>query len=494
MTTLSNVAVVGAGVIGAAWAARFIENGINVRVYDPAPDAQRKLDEVLALAARAYAKLTLAPRANTGTVTLTTTLEDALAGAEFVQEAAPERLELKQDLFADIERHVSTETIIASSTSGFKPTDLQQKMANPERLIVGHPFNPVYLLPLVEIVAGERKSTNTIEAAKEFYASVGMHPLHVRQEIDAFIADRLMEALWREALWLVNDDIATAEEIDDAIRYGCGLRWAQMGTFQVFNVAGGEAGMRHFMEQFGPALKWPWTKLMDTPEMDAALIEKIATQCEAQSEGLSIRDLERIRDDNLIAVQQALKSQNWGAGATLAAYEKQLFAKAHAQSAEIKHDFSKPIRMHQTNVQPEWTDYNNHMNEARYLQVFCDSSDAFLNMIGVTPAYVASGNSYYTVETHIQHLNEVAALEPLYVTSQMLGYDEKRLHLFQKIHHGRTDEILASGEQMFLHVDAKASRACPAHPPVLAKLEEIWAGHQHLDRPDGAGRSVGQKR
>ncbi|MEL6289216.1 MAG: carnitine 3-dehydrogenase [Pseudomonadota bacterium] len=488
------IAVVGGGVIGAAWAARFRENGLDVRVYDPARNARAKLDEVLGLAERAYARLTLAPRTRRGDVQLTSKLADALDGAAFVQEAAPERLELKQELFADIEHHIDDDTIIASSTSGFKPSDLQRRMRRPERLIVGHPFNPVYLLPLVEIVAGEKQSSQIIEAAKEFYAAIGMHPLHVRKEIDAFIADRLMEALWREALWLVNDDIATAEEIDDAIRYGCGLRWAQMGTFQVFNVAGGEQGMRHFMAQFGPALKWPWTKLMDTPEMDEALIEKIATQCEAQSEGLGVRDLERIRDDNLIAIMQALKARHWGAGATLAAYEKQLYARAHGNADKHELDVSRPLRLHETAVQPEWTDYNNHMNEARYLQVFCDASDAFLNLIGVTPEYVAGGKSYYTVETHIRHIREVAALEPLAVDTQLISHDEKRMQLFQWIRHGKTGEILATGEQMFLHVDAKASRACSAERPVIDALARIAEGHAKLERPEGLGRAIGDPR
>ena len=486
--------VVGGGVIGAAWAARFAENGIDTMVFDPAADAQRKLDEVLALADRAYSRLTLAPRNAKGSVKLTSDLGEAVAEADFIQEAAPERLELKQDLFAEIEGLTKADTTIASSTSGFKPTDLQAKMKTPERLIVGHPFNPVYLLPLVEIIAGEKQSQAVIDGARDFYASIGMHPLHIRKEIDAFVADRLMEALWREALWLVKDDIATAAEIDDAIRYGCGLRWAQMGTFQVFNVAGGEAGMRHFMAQFGPALKWPWTKLMDTPEMDDALIEKIAVQCEEQSAGHTIRDLERIRDDNLIAIMQALKVNEWGAGKTLLDYEAKLYKQVYAEASAKSFDFSDVFRIHETVVQPDWTDYNNHMNEARYLQVLCDGGNQMLDFIGVDTAYVAAGHSYYTVETHIRHLGEVAALEPLYVNFQLLNYDEKRIRFFQTIHHGTTDEVLATGEQMYLHVDGDEGKACPASPEVLAKLAEIWEGHQHLDLPEGAGRAIGQKR
>ena len=190
---------------------------------------------------------------------------------------------------------------------------------HPERLVVGHPFNPVYLLPLVEIVGGEQTFPEAIEVAREIYASIGMKPVVIRKEIEAFVGDRLLEAAWREALWLIKDGICTVEELDDIMRYGFGLRWAQMGMFQVYRVAGGEAGMRHFMAQFGPCLKWPWTKLMDVPEFNDELVDLIATQSDEQAHGLSIRELEKIRDDNLVAIMDALSKQNkgkgWGAGA-----------------------------------------------------------------------------------------------------------------------------------------------------------------------------------
>jgi carnitine 3-dehydrogenase len=198
-------------------------------------------------------------------------------------------------------------------------------MARPERLLVAHPFNPVYLLPLVELVGGELTSTETIQRAIDFYTYLGMRPLHLKKEIEAFVADRLMEAVWREALWLVKDGIATTTEIDEAISYGFGLRWAQMGLFETFRLAGGEAGMRHFMAQFGPCLQWPWSKLTDVPEFTDELVELISSQSDAQSGHLSIRELERIRDDNLVAILQALKTKNWGAGQTLVNYEKRRF-------------------------------------------------------------------------------------------------------------------------------------------------------------------------
>jgi carnitine 3-dehydrogenase len=194
-------------------------------------------------------------------------------------------------------------------------------MENPERFLVAHPFNPVYLMPLVEICAGSNTSVNACDEAEAFYRSIGMMPIRVRKEIDAFIADRLMEALWREALWLVHDDVATVEEIDDAIRYGPGLRWALMGSFMIYRMGGGEAGMRHFLNQFGPSLSWPWSRLTDVPDLDDALIEKISRQSDAQASGRSIRELERMRDDGLVAVIKALREVDWGAGSVFSDYE-----------------------------------------------------------------------------------------------------------------------------------------------------------------------------
>ena len=196
---------------------------------------------------------------------------------------------------------------------------MQAALEHPGRLVVGHPFNPVYLLPLVEVVGGEHTTMGTIERAQEIYRSIGMHPLHVRVEIDAFIADRLLEAVWREALWLVNDGVATTQEIDDAMTYGFGLRWAQMGLFETYRVAGGAGGFRHFIEQFGPTLEWPWTKLMDTPDFTPELVDKLVEQSDAQSGAHSIRELERIRDTNIVGFLKVLEANSWAAGQTIAA-------------------------------------------------------------------------------------------------------------------------------------------------------------------------------
>ncbi len=320
----TRVGLLGGGVIGGGWAARFVLNGVDAVVFDPDPQAERKIGEVLANARRALHRLTNAPLPVEGSLTIVRSVDQAVDGVEFVQESAPERLDLKQDLLHTPSRAAGPDVIFATSTSGLLPSQIQDGMTHPERLVVGHPFNPVYLLPLVEVCGGALTSVATIDRAIEIYEALGMRPLRVRKEIDGFIADRLMEALWREALWLVNDGIATVEEIDDAVRFGAGLRWSFMGTFQTYRIAGGEAGMRHFMAQFGPALQWPWTKLMDVPELTEELLDRIVEQSDAQVNGADTRTLERMRDDCLVSVMQALKTHSVGAGASLAAYEAAL--------------------------------------------------------------------------------------------------------------------------------------------------------------------------
>ena len=313
----ARAAVIGCGVIGAAWAARMRLRGIDVAVYDPSQTASEVLDAVMADAAAAWAALGLATD-QVGSLAIVDSITEAVDGAGLVQESVPERIDIKHSTLAAIDDAAQLDALVASSTSGYQPSDLATAMNHPERFVVAHPFNPVYLLPLVEVVGGNQTSLGTIDRAMNTYRALGMHPLHVRKEIDAFIADRLLEAVWREALWLVNDGIATTEEIDDAIRFGFGLRWAQMGTFETYRIAGGEGGMRHFMAQFGPALKWPWTKLMDTPELTDDLIDTIADQSDAQAGDRSIRDLGQERDRNLVAILTALEGVGAGAGETLA--------------------------------------------------------------------------------------------------------------------------------------------------------------------------------
>ncbi|MCF3945159.1 carnitine 3-dehydrogenase [Acidiphilium iwatense] len=492
MSDIRTAAVIGAGVIGAGWAARFVLNGIDVIVHDPHPEAERRTRDVLANAERSHARLTMAPSGRQGTLRFAPSIAEAVAQADFVQESAPEREDVKKALLAEIDARARPDVLVCSSTSGLLPNRLQMDMKYPDRFLVGHPFNPVYLLPLVELCGGKRTAADAITRAREFYNGIGMRPLVVRKEIDGFIADRLLEALWREALWLVHDDIATVEEIDDAIRFGAGLRWAFMGTFQLYRLAGGEDGMRHFMAQFGPALQLPWSKLTDVPELTDAFIDKIARQSDAQAGGAPLRDAERKRDDCLVAIMQALKAQDYAAGAVLAGYEEKLFAAAHEDAgAERETDPTQPLQLHTGRVLPEWVDYNNHMTESRYLQIFGDSSDALFHSIGIDGDYHASGFSYYTVETHIVHRREIAGLEPFYTTTQILDADPKRLHVFHRLHHGRSHDLLASAEQMLLHVDTRQSRACPARADIHERVIALRDAHVHLERPEQAGRHVG---
>jgi carnitine 3-dehydrogenase / betainyl-CoA thioesterase len=487
---IRTVGLLGGGVIGGGWAARFLLSGVDVRLYDPDPETPRKLDEVLGNARHAYARLTYAPLPPPGTLTLVDRAEDAAEGVDFVQESAPERPELKRELLVAASRAAAPEIVIASSTSGLLPTTLQEGMRAPERLTVGHPFNPVYLLPLVEVCGGGATSPETIARACEIYRAAGMHPLVVRREIDGFIADRLLEALWREALWLVNDGVATVDEIDDAIRYGPGLRWSIMGTFLLYRIAGGEAGVRHFLAQFGPALQWPWTKLTDVPELTPELLARLEQQSDAQAGGRTVRELERLRDDCLVDVLHALRAHGTGAGATLEDYERLLLDRSAVADTDV--DPSSPLRLYETDVRPDWLDYNGHATESSYLRMASGATDALLQLVGVDPAYLEAGGSYYTVETHICHLAEARAAERLHVSTQVLGADEKRMHVFHAVVRDADEEVLATVEQMLLHVDTNAGRAAPARGEVLERVLRLAERQRALPAPERAGRRIGR--
>ncbi|MBF9030875.1 carnitine 3-dehydrogenase [Rhodobacterales bacterium HKCCE3408] len=326
-------AIVGGGVIGGGWAARFLLNGWDVAIADPDPEAERKIGEVLANARRSLPALYDRALPHEGRLSFHADMAEAVSDADWVQESVPERLDLKHAVLGKLSDLAPKPAVIGSSTSGFKPSELNEKGA---RAIVAHPFNPVYLLPLVELV-GDAALTGP---AAEILRGIGMFPLTVRQEIDAHIADRLLEAVWRESLWLVRDEIATTVEIDEAIRMGFGIRWAQMGLFETYRIAGGEAGMAHFLAQFGPALAWPWTKLMDVPDLDDALVAKIAAQSDAQSGHMSIRQLERLRDDNVISLLRALKRNGSGAGGVIRDHEAALPGQHGAWTRPIPPDWA----------------------------------------------------------------------------------------------------------------------------------------------------------
>jgi carnitine 3-dehydrogenase len=300
-TRIRRLAVVGTGVIGSGWAARALANGLDVTAWDPAPGAGTRLRAAVANAWPALERVGLRKGASRRRLTFTSDLEAAVDGADFVQESGPEDERLKRSLLAKIDQVVGPRVVIASSSSGLLPTRIQAGCQHPGRVLIGHPFNPVYLLPLVELVAGERTKPQAIRTASGFYRSLGMRPLHLKREIEGYISDRLQEALWREALHLVADGVATTQDIDDAIVYGPGLRWAFMGTCLAFHLAGGDDGMRHMLEQFGPALKLPWTKLR-APALTPELARRMVDGTSAQANGRSVKQLERWRDDQLIRI------------------------------------------------------------------------------------------------------------------------------------------------------------------------------------------------
>ncbi|MEL6682777.1 MAG: carnitine 3-dehydrogenase [Pseudomonadota bacterium] len=464
--------IIGGGVIGGGWAARFLLNGWDVAVFDPDPEAERKINEVLSNARRALPSLYDKALPAEGVLSFHDDLATALDGAAWIQESIPERLDLKHKIHIQIADAAPNDAIIGSSTSGFKPSELNAHGGN---VIVAHPFNPVYLLPLVELVG----DADVCARAAEILRSVGMFPLTVRKEIDAHIGDRLLEAVWREGLWLIKDGICTTEELDEAIRMGFGLRWAQMGLFETYRIAGGEAGMKHFMAQFGPALKWPWTKLMDVPEFTDELVDLIAGQSDAQSGHMSIRELERLRDDNLVGIMRALKKSGTGAGGVLVAHEAQL---------PVPEQRDLPVTVDRT-VPQSWTDYNGHMNEAHYIEASAQATDRFMEMIGADAAYVEAGGTYFTVENHVCYLDELIEGSRLTITTQVLKGEGKKMHLFHRLLNA-DGEVAATVETMLLHVDLTTRRTSLPSDAVSAKLAAFAKEHEGLPRPETAGKGI----
>ena len=491
MRNVKTLGLLGTGVIGGGWAARALHYGIDVVAADVKPEMEDWIRGAVANAEPALARLTFAPLPRKGTLSFTTDLRAMAQQADFIQENIPEQLELKQRLLAEVSRHAPADVIIASSTSGLTPTDLQRDMVAPERFLVAHPFNPVYLLPLVELVGGDKTGDAAVEAAAKFFVYIGMHALRVRREVPGHLTDRLQEAIWREILHMVNEGVATTGELDDSIIYGPGLRWAAMGTNLIYHLAGGESGMRHMLAQFGPALKWPWTKL-EAPELTESLIDKMVEGTQAQAAGRSIRELERLRDDYLVAIQQVLRQYNIGAGATLRALEERLYKDAAGGAASSTSDAATLPRIDIV-VRPEWTDYNNHLTDFRYGHLFGEAMDSLYRQLGVDEAYRKSGKMFYTVESHAQHFGEAKAGESLYVTTQVLSADAKRLHVLHRLHRRSDNHLLATGEQMHIHVDTAAAKAAPMDGALQTNLDDLRRAHAHHALPPNIGKPVGSR-
>ncbi|WP_329171333.1 3-hydroxyacyl-CoA dehydrogenase NAD-binding domain-containing protein [Streptomyces decoyicus] len=300
------IACIGAGVIGGGWAAHFLARGYDVTAWDPAAGAEEKLRRLVAAAWPALEQIGLADGAAQDRLTVAPTLAEAVADADadFVQESGPEKLELKRSLLAELAAATRPGVVIASSTSGYPMTDMQTAAEDAGRLVVGHPFNPPYLIPLVEVVGGEKTDREAVAWASRFYDVAGKSVITMDRELPGFIANRLQEALWREALHMVANGEASVEDIDASITEGPGLRWAFMGPCLTFALAGGEGGMAHMLDHFGPSLKSPWTRLA-APELDRELRDAMVDGCADAAGDRTYADLVAERDQGVIDVLRA---------------------------------------------------------------------------------------------------------------------------------------------------------------------------------------------
>jgi len=292
------VGIVGAGVIGGGWAMHYLRMGLDVDVYDPAPTAARDLTRMCMQIWPLLERIGLRDGASPDRLIMHDDLAAAVSGADVIQENAPEDSAVKRRVLAAIDSTARPDTVIASSTSGFGMTTLQADCGRPERCVVGHPFNPPYLIPLVEVVGGAQTDPACVQWLADFYTAVGKRPLRLTRELPGFVGNRLQEAMWREALHMVAAGEATVEEIDESIAFGPGLRWALMGPCLTFHLAGGSGGMAHMLDHFGAALLEPWTRLT-APPLTAQLRERMVTGCERAAAGWSVAELERRRDDFL---------------------------------------------------------------------------------------------------------------------------------------------------------------------------------------------------
>ena len=308
---MSRVACIGAGVIGGGWAAHFLGRGFDVVAWDPAPDAEPRLRRTVDAAWPALVELGLADGADRSRLRMAGSLAEACDGAEFVQESAPEDLELKRALLADLVAATGDDVVVASSTSGFPMGEMATTAADPSRLVVGHPFNPPYLIPLVKVVGGPGTDPAVTRQAADFYRATGKSVIEMDRELPGFVANRLQEALWREALHMVAHGEATVDQIDAAITDGPGLRWPVHGPCLTFHLAGGEGGMAHMLDHFGPSLLAPWTRL-DAPELTPELRDAMVEGTAAEAGPRDFAALVAERDRAVIAIRRAVDGARRG--------------------------------------------------------------------------------------------------------------------------------------------------------------------------------------
>jgi carnitine 3-dehydrogenase len=302
---VKNISSIGGGPIGGGWTAFFLSKGYNVKSYLHEPKEKEMFMKIVKTAWKSLKKFGLTKNASLNNLSVTSDLKKSLEGSHFVQESAPEKLELKQDLYYEMGEILPKNIIISSSTSGFMMSDIQKKCNSPERTIIGHPFNPPYILPLVEIVGGKKSSKLAVKWAYDFYKFSGKEPLKLKKEIPGFVATRLQEALWREALHMVDNGEASPEDIDIALINGPAPRMVIQGQCMAFHVACGEGGMATNLDQFGPALKWPWTRLK-APELTSELRDKMVNGCNEMAGNTNFEDLVSSRDNAIVKVLNAI--------------------------------------------------------------------------------------------------------------------------------------------------------------------------------------------
>jgi carnitine 3-dehydrogenase len=298
---IRSVALVGTGVIGASWAAQYLARGLDVVATDPAPNAEANLRKYVDEAWGQLEEIGLSPGASRDRLSFTKDSKRALASADFVQENGPERPDFKMKLFADMDEVTPIDSIIASSSSGITPSVIQSACKRPERVIVGHPFNPPHIVPLVEVVGGKKTSPEAIEHALRFYASIGKKPIHLRKELPGHVANRLQAALYREMLYLIEQDVLSVEEADTAVSYGPGLRWAVMGQSLQWHLGGGAGGINHFMEQLMDPLV-TMMKTLGNPEVTPELKQTIVDGVMREAAGRSVDELAREEDEVIIRI------------------------------------------------------------------------------------------------------------------------------------------------------------------------------------------------
>jgi 3-hydroxyacyl-CoA dehydrogenase len=300
-STVRRVAIVGTGTIGASWATYYLARGFDVTATDPGPGAESALRSFVDGAWGAAATLGLAPGASPDRLMFAADMRQAVADADFVQENAPERPDLKVKLFADIDDATPPDAIIASSSSGITMSEIQAGCRNPGRTVIGHPFNPPHVIPLVEVVGGTRTAPETIAAAMSFYASIGKKPIHLKKELPGHVANRIQSALYREVVYLIEQGVLDVADSDDAVSWGPGLRWGVMGPNLLWHLGGGEGGIQHFMDTLMPRMAAAWPAL-GVPELTPELKEKIVTGVLKEADGQSIDALAAQRDAMLFGL------------------------------------------------------------------------------------------------------------------------------------------------------------------------------------------------